>query len=232
MEASVTVGGEEHRHLARVLRVRPGDSVTLFDGLGGEVDARVQRVGRDETELSLGARRESTVSPADAPLTLLTAVPRGGRMDFLVQKATELGVHRVVPVIAARSVARPEAGRRSRWQKIAQEAARQSGRADVPQIDAPVALAAAVSAADLPGRRFAFFEGERQRSLGAALDDDSSLEATAVLIGPEGGFDPAEIGAARDAGFVTLGLGPLILRVETAAIVALALIQDRYGRLK
>jgi 16S rRNA (uracil1498-N3)-methyltransferase len=179
----------------------------------------------------LGARRESAVSPADAPLTLLVAVPRGSRMDLLVQKATELGVHRVVPVIAARSVARPEAGRRARWQKIGREAARQCGRADVPQIDAPVSLADAVSAPDLPARRFAFFEGERQRSLQAALDADPSPVPTAILIGPEGGFDPVEIGAARDAGFATLGLGQLILRVETAAIVALALIQSRYGRL-
>ena len=97
----ITVTGDEHHHLARVLRARPGDAITLFDGAGGELEARVVRVGRAETELAAGAgagRRRARDAPrAGAPLVLLTAVPRGGRMDFLVQKCSELGVSRIVP---------------------------------------------------------------------------------------------------------------------------------------
>jgi 16S rRNA (uracil1498-N3)-methyltransferase len=225
--SSVSVTGAEHRHLARVLRVRPGATITLFDGAGGEVDARVVRVGRSETLLALGEDRPAGPAVA-APITLLTAVPRGGRMDLLVQKTSELGVARIVPVLTARSVARPEAGKRPRWQKIAGEAARQCGRADVPAIDAPTPLQAALSLSELPARRIALYENEPGRSLRSLLGEPAP---TALLVGPEGGFTEGEVAAARAAGFVTVGLGPRILRVETAAIVAVALAAERYGQL-
>jgi 16S rRNA (uracil1498-N3)-methyltransferase len=226
----LTLTGPDHQHVGRVLRARPGDILTLFDGAGREVEAEVVRVAREETELSLGARRQVT-GPAVA-LTLLCAVPRGSRMDFLVQKTAELGVARIVPVVTERSVARPdaEAGRRARWEKIAREAARQSGRADVPVVDAPASLAAALAAPGLPARRLALFEAERKRSLRAALEG-SEPAATALLVGPEGGFAPAELAAARTAGFESVGLGDRILRVETAAIVAVALVADACGML-
>ena len=226
----LTLTGPEHRHVGRVLRARPGDALTLFDGVGGEVEARVVRVERSETELELGARR-AVAGPA-VPLTLLCAVPRGPRMDFLVQKTSELGVARIVPVVTERSVARPdaEAGKRARWEKIAREAARQCGRADLPIVDPPVALAAALAGPSLPARRLALFEGERTLSLRAALAGVEPA-ATALLVGPEGGFAPAELTAVRAAGFEAVGLGELILRVETAAIVAVALVAGAYGML-
>lgn len=230
-DGRVTITGPEHRHLGRVLRARPGDLVTLFDGAGGEVEARVARVGRDQTELELGARR--TAPAVGVPITLLTAIPRGALMDFLVQKTAELGVGRLIPIVTERSVARPdaEASRRTRWEKIAREAARQCGRADVPEVAAPIPLAAALAAADLPPRRLALFEGERARSLRAELAA-TTASPTALLVGPEGGFAPAEIAAARAIGFVPVGLGRLILRVETAAIVAVALVGDAAGALE
>jgi 16S rRNA (uracil1498-N3)-methyltransferase len=226
----VTLTGAEHRHLARVLRARPGDEVTVFDGDGGEVEARVVRVDRSEVELALGARR--VVGGAAVALTLLCAVPRGPRMDFLVQKTAELGVARIVPLVMARSVARPdgEAGRRGRWEKIAREAARQSGRADVPIVDAPLPLGAALAAPELPPRRLALSEGERARSLRSELGGTTPAP-TALLVGPEGGFAAAELPAVEAAGFSPVGLGRRILRVETAAIVAVALCADAYGML-
>jgi len=226
----VTLTGPEHRHLARVLRARPGETLTLFDGAGGEVEAEVVRVERDETELRLGARR--TVAGPAVAITLLSAVPRGARMDFLVQKTAELGVARIVPVLTERSVARPdaEAGRRARWQKIAQEAARQCGRADVPAVAAPAPLAEALALPGLPARRLALFEGEKARSLRAALAGSAPV-ATALLVGPEGGFAAPELAAATAAGFEPVGLGDRILRVETAAIVAVALVAEASGML-
>ncbi|HEY6477868.1 MAG TPA: 16S rRNA (uracil(1498)-N(3))-methyltransferase [Polyangia bacterium] len=226
----VTLTGPEHRHVARVLRARPGETLTLFDGAGGEVEAQVLRVERDETEVRLGARR-AVAGPA-VEITLLAAVPRGPRMDFLVQKTAELGVARIVPVVTERSVARPdaEAGRRARWEKIAQEAARQCGRADVPAVDPPVSLAAALALPGLPPRRLALFEGERARSLRAALAG-TGLAPTALLVGPEGGFAATELAAAEAAGFVAVGLGDRILRVETAAIVGVALVAEASGML-
>jgi 16S rRNA (uracil1498-N3)-methyltransferase len=228
----ITVDGDEHHHLARVLRARPGDAITLFDGAGAELEARVVRVGRDQTELAPAAARRpggrEAVAPAAAPLVLLTAVPRGGRMDFLVQKCSELGVSRIVPIIAARSVARPEADRRARWEKIAREAARQCGRADVPVVAAPSALAAALSSADLPARRVALSPAPDARPLRALLPDRAP---TALLVGPEGGLAADEVAAAAAAGFVPASLGPLILRVETAAVVSVALAQEAFGAL-
>ncbi len=228
--ARLTLTGPEHRHIGLVLRARPGDGLTLFDGAGGEVDAEVVRVDRTETELALGARR--TVAGPAVALTLLCAVPRGPRMDFLVQKTSELGVARILPVVTERSVARPdaEAGKRARWEKIAREAARQCGRADLPAVDPPVALADALADPGLPARRLALFEQERARSLRTALTG-AEPEPTALLIGPEGGFAPAELVVARAAGFEAVGLGARILRVETAAIVAVALTAAAYGML-
>jgi 16S rRNA (uracil1498-N3)-methyltransferase len=227
----LVLDGDEHRHVARVLRARPGDALTLFDGAGTEIEARVVSVGAREAELALGERRAAPAAAPAVAITLLVAVPRGERMDWLVQKTTELGVARIVPVSSERSVARPEAGtaRRPRWEKIAREAARQCGRADVPLVDEPTDLAAALAAADLPQRRLALWEGERTRSLGAALAAAPGAEATAVLIGPEGGFAVEEVALAEKAGFAPVGLGPRILRVETAAIVAVALIQAAAG---
>jgi 16S rRNA (uracil1498-N3)-methyltransferase len=223
----VTISGDGHRHLARVLRARPGTAVTLFDGAGGEVEAEVLRVSREETELALKARRAAAPGPV-APLTLLVAVPRGPRMDLLVEKTCELGVARIVPVTTARSVVRPEPGRSARWEKIAQEAARQCGRADVPIVEPPIAFGEALAAATLPAQRLVLWEQERARPLRAAL---GAPGPTALLVGPEGGFAPAEIDAAVAAGFVPVALGRRILRVETAAIVAVALVADAYGDL-
>jgi 16S rRNA (uracil1498-N3)-methyltransferase len=163
-------------------------------------------------------------------ITLIQAVPRGDRMDLVLQKTTELGVARIVPVLTSRSVARPPADRARRWQTIAAEAARQSGRADVPSVGAPLPLAEALPLAAPCARRFALWEEERERPLRRALGDAPG-PTLALLVGPEGGLAPAEVEQARAAGFVTVGLGPRILRVETAAIVAVALVQAAAGAL-
>jgi 16S rRNA (uracil1498-N3)-methyltransferase len=229
--ATLTVRGPDHRHLARVLRVGPGDAVTLFDGAGVEVEAEVARVGRAEIELAVGAPAGGPAAEARAAIVLLVAVPKGPRMDLLVAKTVELGVTRIVPVLSARAVARPEPGRRARWLKIAREAARQCGRADVPALEAALPLADALALPDLPARRLALYEAERGRSLRVTLAEAPGPVATAVLVGPEGGFARAEIDVAETAGFVPVGLGPRILRVETAAIVAVGLCAAANGDL-
>jgi 16S rRNA (uracil1498-N3)-methyltransferase len=240
--ATATVGGEAHRHLARVLRARPGERVVLFDGLGDEVEAEVVAVERDATRLALGQRR--TVELAGrAEIVLLQGLARGERMDFIVQKTTELGVSRIVPVIAGRSIAKlaPSAAgaggsaRRARWEKIAREAARQSGRADVPRIADAVPLDEALAAArsDAAARpeqlRLALWEASRGHPLRQALR--AGPRAVTLLVGPEGGFAAEEMADAAASGFEVVGLGPRILRVETAAVVAVALVQAAAGGL-
>jgi 16S rRNA (uracil1498-N3)-methyltransferase len=222
----VTLTGEPHKHLAKVLRLQEGDDVLVFDGRGREIEARVVSVGARAIELALGMRRAIELAPVR--ITLLQAVPRGERMDLLVQKTTELGVAAIVPVLARRSVARPPAGRARRWQTIASEAARQSGRADVPVVAEVVELDAALSAAT--GMKLLLWEEERGTSLKGALGQVP--REVALLVGPEGGWAPEEVEAARRAGFVAVGLGPRVLRVETAAIVAVTLVQAAAGGLE
>src|SRR6266700_3563747 len=231
-EPHAVVEGEAHRHLARVLRARAGDTLTLFDGQGHEVDAVVVAVERERTTLALGAPRTAAPAAGARPV-LLQSLARGERMDWIVQKTTELGVAEIIPVAAERSVARVPAreapARRARWEKIAREAARQCGRADVPTIGEPAALAAALQhwrdekREDAGVAAFVLWEGSQGRPLRAALAADT--RAVTLLVGPEGGFTDAEVALAQSSGFQVAGLGPRILRVETAAVVAVALAQ-------
>ncbi len=226
---TVTLDGEDHRYLTRVLRLAVGHEVEIFDGGGIQIDGRIAAVGARATEVALGQRRQ--VPLPRVFITLLQAVPRGDRMDWIVQKATELGVGRIVPALTSRSVARPAAaGRPTRWRTIAEEAARQSGRADVPVIDAPLPLAEALVLPVAPdARRLMLFEGVRDCPLRGALTGHE--RDVLLLVGPEGGFAPDEVTAARVAGFGPVGLGARILRVETAALVALTLVQAAVGAL-
>jgi 16S rRNA (uracil1498-N3)-methyltransferase len=219
--------GEAYRHLCRVLRSRVGDELVLFDGRGTEIDARVSAIDGRRVTVALGARRQ--VPAAAALITLVQALPRGERMDLIVQKTTELGVARIVPVLGERSVAHPPASRARRWQTIAEEAARQSGRADVPEILAPTTFTAGLGLCAACPTRLALWEDERHTTLRSALPGDG--RALALLVGTEGGLAPAEIEEARAAGFTTVSLGPRTLRVETAAIVAVALAQAAGGGL-
>jgi 16S rRNA (uracil1498-N3)-methyltransferase len=223
-----TLDAAAYRHLIKVLRLAPGASLRIFDGAGTEIDARIESVGRASVEVSLGARH-----PVAAPVcavTLLQAPPRGERMDLIVQKTTELGVAHIVPVHSERTMVRPSAHQRARWQTIAEEAARQSGRAEVPTIDALAPLAAVLpKTSAFADTRFVLWEDELRQSLPAALA--RAVSAVVLLVGPEGGFAEAEVAAARRAGFVSVSLGPRILRSETAAIVAVALAQAAVGGL-
>lgn len=224
-----TLGEAAYRHLIKVLRLSAGACIRLFDGQGGELEARIIGVGRDSVEVALGERRQ--VQPAACAITLMQSVPRGERMDLIVQKTTELGVARILPVLSQHGVSRPPPGRTRRWQTIAEEAARQSGRADVPTVCEPVALPVALANLGEPAgaSRFVLWEGEHTQSLHRALEGGPAR--VAMLVGPEGGLAQAEVEACAQAGFLSVGLGPRILRTETAAIVAVALAQAAAGGL-
>ena len=228
---AVQLDEADSRYLGRALRLRPGDPVTVFDGEGREADGRVRGIDAECVTLELGAAR-ATARPEAPPVTLLVALLKGERMDLVVQKATELGAARIVPVAAARSVVRLEGeraeGRRQRWQRIARDAARQCGRADAPEVAAVVPLAEALASAPPAAFRLLLHEGEpaRLRTLLPTLTPPEVVVAT----GPEGGFSPEEVVAARAAGFVVAGLGPRVLRAETAALAVLAILDHALAR--
>ncbi|MBB5874879.1 16S rRNA (uracil(1498)-N(3))-methyltransferase [Xanthomonas sp. 3498] len=217
-------------HLLRVLRLREGDPCVLFNGDGCDYDAELLQAGKRNASVRIRAAR-----PADneSPLaiTLLQGVARGEKMDLILQKATELGVAAIVPVWAERTEVKLDAARVDKrvahWRSVVISACEQSGRARVPQLSAPLALAdAARAAADSPCRLILDPQGEhRLRSL------DIGGDAATIAIGPEGGWSPRDRATLETAGFVGLRLGPRILRTETAGLAAIAALQAHHGDL-
>ena len=229
-DQTVTLAADEARHLRDVLRLKAGDEVYVFDGRGREFRAQVVNTIRDSAELRIDAEVEPAKPESPLRLNLCVALLKGEKFDLVVQKATELGVSRVTPVITryADIHLRDEsdaAKRVARWQRIALEAAKQSGRAFVPEISAPVALAA-VTVEGL-GVMFSERGGEPLETL-----IKQTPATVTALVGSEGGWSDEELESARARNFHVITLGGRILRAETAAITVTALLQHRFGDLR
>jgi 16S rRNA (uracil1498-N3)-methyltransferase len=229
IHAAVTPGDRislerDEAHHAHVRRLAPGNQVALFDGEGHSYGATVQRV--TATELAVRIDTELPMRAGESPLllTLAVAMLKSDRFDWMIEKATELGVAHIRPFVSARSLARPSAARHKRWSSIALSAAKQCGRSVVPRVDPPCDLDEVLAGG---GPTHLFFW---ERSTDNAALDGAHTPAT-VIIGPEGGFSDAEGERARQAGCTIATLGPRILRAETAAITAIALVQATWGDL-
>lgn len=227
----VKLEGNAASHITRVLRLRVGAALVLFDGTGGEYEGSIDKAHGGEVIVAVGAQaaveRESPLQ-----LTLAQGVSRGERMDLVVQKATELGVSHVVPVLTERSVVRLTAQQSDRkvnhWRAVAIAACEQCGRNRLPSVAAPVALREFLKGdAGTAGTRL-LLSPEGSATLKDVARPDGALT---VLIGPEGGLTDEEEQAAVAAGFTALRLGPRVLRTETAAIAALTLLQREFGDL-
>ncbi len=213
------------QHLARALRMQVGDALLLFDGRGGQYPATISTIDRKQVSVTLAAHEAFEVE-SPLPVQLAIGMSRGDRMDWVVQKATELGVTRITPLAAERSELRLKGERaekkRAHWQQVAISACEQCGRNRVPAIDAPMT----------PGKWLADCDADLRLVLHHRADPAPAVAApgsAALLVGPEGGLSEAEIAAAEAAGFVSLRLGPRILRTETAPLAALAIMQSRCG---
>jgi 16S rRNA (uracil1498-N3)-methyltransferase len=203
--------GDEARHLAGVMRARVGDEVTLFDGSGCEFAAKVTKLGKQAVELEIVARHEISRELA-LPLTLGVALPKGDRQKWLVEKVTELGATRLVPLVTERGVAQPVEAALERLRRSVIEASKQCGRNRLLEIGEPLALAAFAAAAPANALRLiAHPGGAEARTIGPG-------EVLWAAVGPEGGFTDEEVAAAEHAGWERVSLGRAILRVETAAI--------------
>jgi len=230
---------ETGAHLSKVLRARSGDEVVLFNGDGREFIGAIEKVQGSRVSASIGAAR-SIDRESPFQLTLVQCVPRGDRMDFIVQKATELGVVRIVPVLSRRSVVRLDesqsASKQAHWRAVAVSACEQCGRNRVPSVDTPLpllnylgALAPATTGEVL--RLVLEPERARRTERGARASGASSQSAARaqIAIGPEGGFAPEELEAFDLSAFSSVALGPRVLRTETAAIAAIVVLQARFG---
>lgn len=204
------------RYLSRVLRLRSGDALEVFDPKAGVSARAVVRVDGEQVELTVG---ETVPAPQRAPLVLVQGYPKGDKLADVVRDATEIGATLVIPALCARSVARPgedrAAAKQARLAKVAEEAARQCGRAEAPVVLAPLPWAEAIAVARAHTDHGVVL-WER-----ATVPFAPSAGSLAVCIGPEGGLEPAEVEAAQAVGFVARSLGDTILRTETAATVSL-----------
>lgn len=222
-------------HVARVLRLAAGDALAVFDGRGAEHEALIESVKGGRVEVLVGARRAAATG-RESPLrvTLLQALARGEKMDWVLQKATELGVARIVPVATERSVVQLDgerAGKRlAHWQGVVASACEQCGRSLLPEVLAPQALEAAAASAP-PGLRLVLSPDASLPLAAALAARPEPGDGVSLLIGPEGGLTAAEIAKALRAGFVAVTLGPRVLRTETAAIAALGILQALAGDL-
>lgn len=220
-------------HLTRVLRLRAGDAVQLFDGRGHEVRAVLAVLERKRTT----ARVEGEIAPvAESPLrlTLAQGICRGEKMDLVLQKATELGAHAILPLMTERTEVRldaeREAKRMAHWRQVIASACEQCGRATLPQLAAPLGL---------PQWLAALRDGDDPADMKLILDPGGATDlrslapggSLTLAVGPEGGFSEAEVALMQRAGFLGLRLGPRILRTETAGLAAIAALQARFGDL-
>lgn len=210
------------RYVARVHRLCEGDRVVLFDpDQALEAEAEIVGIERASVALVVGDVRPASLRPRRR-VTLLQATCKSDKFDAIVRDATELGVSRVVPVFAERSVARPPSGRTARWRKIAIEAARQCGRGDAPAISSPMDLADAVPLfASGEGVSGFVLDPAASQPLGPSLTRAGVDVELAFVVGPEGGFTAAEIDACMTAGLSHVSLGPLTLRAETVCAAVL-----------
>jgi 16S rRNA (uracil1498-N3)-methyltransferase len=228
------IDGQELEHLRKSLRLVPGDHITVFDDIGWEHEAIIRAFGPEQGEIELlrsyQAERESSLE-----ITLALGLTKGEKMDFVVEKATELGVQTIIPFISAYTVPKLDQKkiekRVGRWQKIALSAAKQSGRTRIPEILAVRDLKELVKQSFPNSVKLLFWEKETERTLNDVHKGGTAVGSVVIAIGSEGGFSEEEANMARQYGFNLVGLGRRILRAETAAVTAMSLVQFLWGDL-
>jgi len=257
-DGRVAFDRDESRHLARVLRLKAGDTVIAADGAGHDVTVRLEDMGETVTGTVLGVARTDAESPLR--ITLVQSVPKGDKLAAIVRAATELGVARVVPVTTERTIVTLEPSRwrerARRWQRVAKEAAKQCGRAVIPAVEVPRPLPEFLALDEPAELRLCLWEGAAAHGEGGgkaaaaqgqgggqALPFGTTLTQSLpptlpvgarvhLLVGPEGGLSRREVETAEAHGFRVVGVGARILRTETAGAAMLAILQSRFGDLQ
>ncbi len=233
----VTLENEDLKHLRQVLRLEPGDSIRVFDGSGMEYEATLLTVDKNKATARILCSFQSDTEPK-THVTLFQGLPKGEKMELVIQKAVELGVYRIVPVITQRSVVQLDKKDREkkaeRWSRIAREAAKQCRRAYVPQIDPPMDFKEAIANCGEYDAALLLYENEEKKCLKELLKcyNINKIKDIVLLIGPEGGFSDQEVEECVLSGFTVAGLGKRILRTETAAISALSILMYEMGELQ
>ena len=226
-QESPALTGDEARHLAQVLRMKPGESVIVFDGHGRRASAEILSVSRDRVPLKLGE-----ILPSRAPLpaiTLAQAIPKGKNMDLIVQKSVELGIAAIQPLVTRYTVVQPGDGKSEKWRRNALEACKQCGQDTLPEIAEPLTFEKwVISQAETPGLKLIASLAPGARPFRNVLKDHPTTTRATLLVGPEGDFSAEETSAALNAGFLPISLGSIVLRVETATLFCLSALRYEF----
>ena len=228
---NLELSGEYHHKIKSVLRMKPGEELEIVDGKGNIYQTKIELVEKEKTLLKILDHRE--IPKPSVPVTLIQAIAKGKRFDLVLQKATELGVSKIVPLITKRTISRPdgkESKKTERWREIVRHAVEQCGQAWMPEVCEPVIFESLNALLPKSEMRVLFYEEEKTKRLRDIWPKNSPKEVQ-ILIGPEGGFETSEIELASSMNFQSVSLGALILRSDTAPLVALSLVQFLAGEL-
>ena len=231
----IVISGEDVQHISKVLRLQNGDRIVLCDGEGTDYLSTVESMDKHSIKVKVIHKEASKGEPA-IDVVLYQGIPKSAKMDTIIQKCTEMGIKRIVPVSTARTVVRldsekDERRKVERWTKIAEEASKQSGRGRIPIIDMPMTLQEALMDASKLYTVIAPYELEDSVSIKEALCGERG-SSIGFFVGPEGGFEDYEIEKVKNIGAVPVTLGSRVLRTETAGIVVLTVIMYEYDQLK
>jgi len=233
LDGTITIDGDEFRHIVRVIRLGRGDKIYLIDGESREYSGIITSVGKDALEVKILAERILDTEPA-IKVALYQGLIKGEKFDWLVQKIVELGVSRIVPIVSQRTVVKtPGEAKRQRWEKIIRNAVCVSGRGEIPEITSPMEFLCALRSVP-PDEPIILFWEEceskiRLKGLRETMQELKGSRWIHIFVGPEGGFTAEEVGRALERGARIVNLGPRILKSETAAIAAVSLILYEMG---
>jgi len=231
----ITIEGEDVQHISRVLRLKEGDEITLCDQHGTDYHVTIEYITKNSIRTTIIDKEPSKGEPS-IEVVLYQGIPKSTKMDLIIQKCTEMGITRVVPVVTARTIVKlesekDEAKKVARWTKIAEEAAKQSKRGIVPQIEMPMNLDQALKDSKSLDLVLIPYELEVETSVKAALHGKTP-KGVGFFVGPEGGFDTFEIDKAKQSNLVPVTLGNRIMRTETAGFAMLTCIMYEYDEMK
>jgi 16S rRNA (uracil1498-N3)-methyltransferase len=221
------IEGDSFHHITNVLRHKVGDEIEVCDGKGLCFCIVINKIHKDFLEAHVKDGYPSKSEP-QLQVTLFQAVPKGDKFEWIIQKAVELGIYKIVPILTQRCVVKLKdeffAKKLTRWQKIAFEAAQQSKRGVIPQIEPPISLESSIDCSRNLDLRIIPYEEEKINSIRKIKKEQWGIKSCGVWIGPEGGFEPEEIRLAKEQSLLPITLGPRILRTETAGMIAISLL--------
>lgn len=218
--------GDEAKHLAQVLRIQPDQWITVFDGVGNRAEAKVLSVSRQRIDLMLDLAESKDIPLPE--ITLAQAIPKGKNMDWIVQKAVELGVTRIQPLVTRHTIASPSESKADKWRRTALEACKQCGQDTIPVVEDPLTFEQWIAEPHEAELQLIASLAGNPKNFRETLQSHPELQSVTIAIGPEGDFSPEESESAMAAGFIPVTLGDLVLRVETATMLCLSAIRFQY----